>query len=974
MIKKRTGQLTIGILVILVLTGLFIKSRSVNFVRHNQVLNNVHLIKQADATLNQDLLKSRNELLLHYDTLVSGIKSLIERQGLFKESQFAIYKNGLSDVDREIEQLDVLIVRKKGLLEDYKSRNAILRNSLHYLPVLADDIVTHLSLVQFETARITNLSDFLSDTLSYNITGDDNFKIHVQSHISELVADLDLYPELVRQDIEHLIKHANTVVSQKPVVDQLITELSLLPIPLHVNSLGEAYGRSYEVRSRLANAYRLGLYVVAILLIIYIAYIMLKLMHSEKLLQKTVDDLNYQKFAMDQHSIVTISDVNGNITYANEKMCETSQYSREELIGSNHRLLNSHYHPRSYFSEMWKTISRGHVWNGEIKNRRKDGSTFWVESTIVPFTDELNKPYQYVGIRTDITRRKLVEEALFAEKERAQVTLKSIGDGVITTDSAGRIEYLNPIAEQILGWGCDEAESELLIDVFNVVNEETREPIKDIVAPSLINGRIITYPVGLIINRQSGQEYAVESTSAPIRGRSNQVMGAVLIFHDVTKIRGLTHKLSYQATHDALTGLINRHEFERILELMILNAKKDGHEHALCYIDLDQFKIVNDTCGHVAGDELLRQLSMLIQAQIRERDTLARLGGDEFGVLLGECSIDQALSIGTKLCQTVKKFRFVWQDKTFEIGASIGLVEIHQASEGLTGLLSAADAACYVAKDKGRNRVYVYKEDDVNLRRRQGEMQWVSRIKRALNDDRFCVFHQSVLPLRTENQGGIKPGRENQEKIYHEMLIRMHDYNGDYIYPMAFIPAAERYDLMPLIDRWVIKRVFSEYDGWKKENMIAAINLSGASLGDEKLISYVEKEFQSNAVLPQHVCFEITETAAIANMSSAIKFIAKFKEMGCLFALDDFGSGLSSFAYLKNMPVDYLKIDGSFVRGIAESPIDSAMVESINHIGHVMGIKTIAEFVENNAIYTRLQALGVDYAQGFKISKPELMN
>jgi len=438
------------------------------------------------------------------------------------------------------------------------------------------------------------------------------------------------------------------------------------------------------------------------------------------------------------------------------------------------------------------------------------------------------------------------------------------------------------------------------------------------------------------------------------------VVGVVIIFHDVTELRGLANKVSYQATHDALTGLINRREFERRLALLLESARQEDKEHALCYIDLDQFKIVNDTCGHVAGDELLRQLTTLLQAQVRERDTLARLGGDEFGILLGNCHLNKAEKIAEAFCHMVKEFRFVWQDKSFEIGASIGLVAIEANSGSTTDLLSAADSACYVAKDKGRNRVYVYQPDDEELVARHGEMQWVSRINQALEENRFELFYQPIVAL----QGG-------KEKMHVEVLLRLRDEAGKLIFPMAFIPAAERFDLMPAIDRWVIRNVFAFCEASGRDDITYAVNLSGASLSDAGLMGYLREQFSNYDVRPYDISFEITETAAISNLSEAIHFISELKILGCSFSLDDFGSGLSSFAYLKNLPVDYLKIDGGFIRSIVDNPIDCAMVESINHIGHVMGIKTIAEFVENDEIYTCIKNLGVDYAQGYYIEKPK---
>lgn len=433
------------------------------------------------------------------------------------------------------------------------------------------------------------------------------------------------------------------------------------------------------------------------------------------------------------------------------------------------------------------------------------------------------------------------------------------------------------------------------------------------------------------------------------------------------RIDEATERLSYQATHDALTGLVNRREFERRLEKAIASARVEGRAHALCYLDLDQFKIVNDTCGHVAGDELLRQLTGLLQGKVRDADTLARLGGDEFGVLLNDCPLEQAQIVADLLRQTVKDFHFVWHERPFVIGVSIGLVPITQDCGTLAKVLSCADSACYAAKDLGRNRVHVYRAEDSELAQRQGEMNWVARITHAIEENRFRLYYQTIMPLMDEE----KEGR------HFEVLLRMLDDDGQLIPPMAFIPAAERYNLMPSIDRWVVSTTFGLY--WKifsreaqdLRHHTCTLNLSGPSMSDEYFLEFIKRQFDLYQVPHKHICFEVTETAAISNQNRAMLFIGELRALGCRFSLDDVGSGLSSFMYLKSMPVDYLKIDGSFVRDMADDPMDQAMVSAINQVGHVMGLKTIAECVENDAILVRLREMGVDFAQGVGIEEPK---
>jgi diguanylate cyclase (GGDEF)-like protein/PAS domain S-box-containing protein len=595
--------------------------------------------------------------------------------------------------------------------------------------------------------------------------------------------------------------------------------------------------------------------------------------------------------------------------------------------------------------------------------RHQSGDWRWMKSRAKCVLDRNGRLVRLLGVEVDITERKLYEDALFREKESAQITLQSIGDGVITTDAKCNVEYVNPVAEELTGWKVDDASGRPIDEIFRGFHEETCEPLENPLAVAIRRDRAIKSVRPTLLIRRDGNELYIESTASPIRDGKASVSGGVLVFHDVSESRDLNRRLSYHASHDILTGLVNRAEFENRVERALKSAKARETSYALLYLDLDQFKIVNDSCGHSAGDALLGQLGTLLKSKIRWRDTLARLGGDEFGVLLESCSLDEAMNTAETLRMAIGEYKFVWEERTFRLGVSIGVVPITADNEDVAALLTAADSACAAAKEAGRNRIHSFQENDIDLMRRRREMQWAARINNALEENRFELFRQTILPLQAEEEGA-----------HYEILLRMRDENGGIISPGLFIEAAERYGITPSIDRWVIRSAFrwlvSEAD--ERERLtLCSINLSGQSLGDEKFLPFVVDQFQMSGIDATKICFEITETAAIASYSQANRFINALKELGCMFALDDFGTGLSSFGYLKHFPVDFLKIDGSFVKEILHDPIDREMVRSINEIGHLTGKRTIAEFAENEEIITMLKGMGIDYAQGYGVSEPK---
>ena len=610
----------------------------------------------------------------------------------------------------------------------------------------------------------------------------------------------------------------------------------------------------------------------------------------------------------------------------------------------------------------------GQLRDFEYAMRRRDGRVIAVVENSRVVHDSTGELLYYEGTITDITERKAAERALFEEKERAQVTLQSIGDAVITTDATGHVDYLNPVAEELTGWESRAARGRPIEDIVALRDDETREPADNPVSRCLREGRVTGLAANSVLISHQGQEVAIQDSAAPILDRNGEVIGAVMVFHDVSKERRLHRKLSYYASHDSLTGLINRREFEDRLSAAVKEAAQNPQlSFALLYMDLDQFKVVNDTCGHTAGDQLLRQLSELLQGRVRTTDVLARLGGDEFAVLLADCSMDEALQVAEDLREAIASYRFIWREGARGVGVSIGVVPIGHEDESVASLLSAADVACYVAKDLGRNRIHIYQEGDAAERHQ--EMQWVSRVTEACEADRLELYFQPIVPIGHMTE---------QHHRHYELLLRMRDEQGELIGPGQFIPAAERYNLMPTVDRWVIHRALAEL-AYRPESpgigtpYTLAINLSGNSLNDSKFLDFVIGELEAQD-LPDHaICFEITETAAISNLANVMSFMAALKDLGCLFSLDDFGSGLSSLTYLKNLPVDYLKIDGHFIKNVTRDRVDESMVEAITKMARAMGIQTIAERVDSREVLEKLADIGVAFAQGYFIAVPRPM-
>ncbi len=547
----------------------------------------------------------------------------------------------------------------------------------------------------------------------------------------------------------------------------------------------------------------------------------------------------------------------------------------------------------------------------------------------------------------------------------ATETLESITEGIITTDADGRIGYMNAAAEHLTGARRENARGRTLADLVTLVDEQDERSLGDPVALCIEEERRIDLGRrAILVSRITGEECSIEVRVSPIRQGLRQLSGCVVVLHDVSEIRGLARQMSYQASHDPLTGLCNRREFERRVGEAIAMARSGNGSHVLCYLDLDRFKRVNDTCGHMAGDNLLREVAGVIRDQIRDSDTVARIGGDEFGMLLSGCPLDKARQLADDVCAAIRDYRYVWRDQIFTIGVSIGLVEIAHESGSMEDMLSAADSACYVAKQHGRGRVHVYSSRDEAVARQRGEILWLQRLQTALKEDLFELYVQPIVSA----SGRVDTGPAC------EVLLRLCDDDAGMISPTDFMQAAERYHLMPNVDRWVLQTAFAAIGSGSlrlPDQRSCAINLSGQTLGDPQFLDFVVDCLDRTGVAPARICFEITESAVMSNLSHAARFIAVLHGMGCQFALDDFGGGMGSFAQLKQLSLDYLKIDGSFVRDLGTDEVNQAMLSAMIDLARTMDIRVIAEQVEDEAAYSRLRSLGVDFVQGYVVGRPK---
>ena len=675
-------------------------------------------------------------------------------------------------------------------------------------------------------------------------------------------------------------------------------------------------------------------------------------------------DRLFTDFARTLPEIVIIHD--DKIRLANESAAGLIGLEPAQLIGREVADLVKPAYRALFRNTMAKRLAGENVPRRlEIQLIDGDEAGLWVEaqSTSIDF----NGHPAILTIARDVSYRKSLEISLSRSKRQAQYTLESIAEGVITTDNDGRIDYMNLAAETLIGTNRDDATGHRVGELFSLVDDSDRRPLGDPVERCLaIRRRVNMGRRAVMLSADGEHEHSVEISASPIRGPGTSLSGTVVVFHDVSELRGLTRQMSYQATHDALTGLINRREFERRLDEAMDSAHVEEAVHMLIYMDLDRFKAVNDSCGHLAGDNMLREVAGLIKDELRDSDYVGRLGGDEFGALLIGCPIDKARQIANDIGNAVGRYRFVWKDQIFNIGISIGLVEISHASGTLQDIMSAADSACYVAKQQAGRHVHVYSARDEAIARERGDIQWLRELQEALHEDKFELATQPIIAT----SGGAESGPSL------EILIRLTDGLNRTASNAEFLRPAERYQLMPQIDRWVLSAVLSAIANGEiklASHRSCAINLSGQTLGDESFLSFVVDTLDHSGVTPASICFEVTETAILSNVQHAQRFIEVLHGIGCEFSLDDFGSGMGSFASLKHLPIDYLKIDGTYTRNLATDQVNQEMVIAMIKLARTMDFRIVAEQVEQQEDFDWLRDSGVDYVQGHFVEAPTML-
>ncbi|MDM3871146.1 EAL domain-containing protein [Porticoccus sp. W117] len=905
-----------------------------NVDEDDRLLASLAELRTMNGQLNEEVGRNYIGISANYDPLISYLNNL---QG--KATEFARQVETIENSAGRLQNFRAALSGKEQRIEDFKFHNSVMRLTWHHYPTLTlgtlQNLEEHANSGDATSVELLLLAKKLAMSTSLFVNSDQSAD-SVRGDLKALNSLRERFGSH-EEDLNLLAAYSEKIIDSQGVLDDLTVEI-------YEHRLEAAFDQieRFLLQKRQASEQRIGLLRIAALLgAIFLSgvviYLLKGIYRTSRKLDASQEQADFQQYVLNEHAMVSIIDTDGVIRQVSDRFCEVLGYQRDELVGKPRSVLFSAEHDRDAYAKVWQLINSGETWKGEVCLDCKNGEKFWSITTIIPKQNRHGEIVEFIFIRTDISELKRAE----AEISVLARLPEENPEAVLRIDEQHRVVYANKPATYLLNhW--DIAQGDRVPETWQLLFEDLRR-----------TGR--------------NQEVEVESAGRCFLLLIIPVAGSPYIniySRDITARKKAEKELAYMAYHDDLTGLINRGAFEQELNAAVLSAANGILVHTLMYIDLNQFKIVNDTCGHVAGDELLKQVTRILNEAVRSSDIVGRLGGDEFGVILWGCDVDAAMKVAEKITAIMQGFRFTWNELFFDVGASIGVVRVDDGGSGVEDLMGKADVACYSAKEEASKHIHLYQEQASEASTRHNEMHWVSRITRALEKDRFCLFVQPIVALKPSD-----------DRPRYEVLVRLKDDNGELIPPGAFLPAAERFKQITLIDSCVVNKIFQfmaqHTDYIAEHNPVFCINLSGTSLGDTEILELVTKNCEQYPDYMQHLHFEVTETSAVKDFAVTSSFIEKFLILGCEgISLDDFGSGMSSFAYLQQLPVDAVKIDGSFVKDMVGNEVNYSIVKSVHDIGHALGMETVAEWVEDAETVELLKEVGVDYIQGYVISAP----
>ena len=899
----------------------------------DSLIANLAELRTINGQVNEEVGRSYIGISASYDELIARLDELLQKSRAFATEIEAIGGSPL-----RLETFRQSLADKERLVENFKYHNSVMRLTWHHYPSLSLGVLTQLEQQPEANSNDAELLPLVKDlVMSTSLFVNSNQSEEmVRNQLSALKSRESTFGEY-GEELNLLAGYSEKILEYHNILDALTREV-------YEHRLEAALGQMerFLLEKRKASEQRIALLRIAallgaLLLSAVVIYLLRGFYRASRQLSKSEEQADFQQYVLNEHAMVSIIDVDGIIRQVSDRFCEILGVSREELVGKPRTVLFSNEHDKAFYKKVWEKISSGETWKGEVCLDCKNGDKFWCITTIIPKRNSQGDISEFIFIRADISELKRAE----AEISVLARLPEENPEAVLRIDDQHRVIYANKPADYLLNhW--EIAIGDRVPETWQLLFEDLRQ-----------NGR--------------DQEVEVESAGRcflllliPVQGSSY----INIYSRDITARKKAEKELAYMAYHDDLTGLINRGAFEQELKAAVMSAANGTICHCLMYLDLNQFKIVNDTCGHLAGDELLKQVTRILKEAVRSSDIVGRLGGDEFGIILWGCDVDAATKVAEKIVAVMQGFRFSWSDLFFDVGASIGLVKVDDGGSGVEDLMGKADVACYSAKEAAASHIHLYREQASEASTRHNEMHWASRIPKALEDDQFCLFIQPIVALKKGN-----------ERPRYEVLVRLRDEDGSFIPPGAFLPAAERFKQITLIDSCVIGKIFqfmAQHEGYmERHNPVFCVNLSGTSLGDSDILELVTSNCEKYPHYMQNLHFEVTETSAVKDFTVTSSFIEKFLILGCDgISLDDFGSGMSSFAYLQQLPVDAVKIDGSFVKDMADNEVNYSIVKSVHAIGHALGMETVAEWVEDVGTVELLKEVGVDYIQGYVVSAP----